>query len=46
MLLAQASQPPSLCLLIWLRVQAFDELVLLKRGGLLIYNGPTGAHPP
>ena len=23
--------------------QAFDELVLLKRGGLLIYNGPTGA---
>ena len=23
--------------------QAFDELVLLKRGGKLIYNGPTGA---
>ena len=24
-------------------MQAFDELLLLKRGGRTIYNGPTGA---
>lgn len=25
-------------------VQAFDELLLLKRGGRTIFNGPTGHH--
>jgi hypothetical protein len=26
-------------------MQAFDELLLLKRGGRVIYNGPTGRLP-